>query len=260
MDYIAMVMMIVNSYLDLYPNLITPTAAPPEIDPMFNGRVIYSYFVTGPDPATIQDIINRGVVNTTHGSFRALPFHPPMPDPFAMTLSGFTYLEVHNFEVWQQVITQLSQNQNFLNFVMTHRDAFAINTPHNVVLTTTLNSTRAHYLVMGQQQGTPRLYWNIYIDPPTLIIPSYLEWITLLRSIQFHTALYGTGTAIARVFDCQRCGSIDHPTGHCPLLNVQGWITTANTNNNQTAQQARGGARGGRGGRGGRGRGRGCGN
>ncbi|THU75468.1 hypothetical protein K435DRAFT_787571, partial [Dendrothele bispora CBS 962.96] len=114
-----------------------------------------------------------------------------------------------------------------------------------------LNSLRVQSILMGQHGGTPRLYWNLYLTPPTHHIRHYEEWIDLIRSVVFRTALYGTGTSIEVPFRCSRCGAIDHPAGHCPFPEVQGWINPPV--NQSTPQRGRGGTPRGKGSQRGRG-------
>ncbi|THU92021.1 hypothetical protein K435DRAFT_907297 [Dendrothele bispora CBS 962.96] len=259
-DSVAVTQRMTSALRDLLPNHVSPTVAPPERDSNHHGRSPVHFFVTDMDPAAIQLVLQRRIVNTSHGTFIAIPYHPQTPDSFVTTIQRHTFTEAHFMEVLQAFRNQLQSEQPVLHFIATHRDAFPLHYTPDMAINAVLNSMRVQSIPMGQHGGTPRLYWNLFLSPPTRHIPHYTEWVDLIRSIVFRTALYGTGTSIETPFRCPRCGGRDHPAGHCPLPQVQGWInppvnisTPRRERVNPTSQREQGGTPRGRGNQRGRG-------
>ncbi|THU93715.1 hypothetical protein K435DRAFT_902794 [Dendrothele bispora CBS 962.96] len=68
-DHIAMTNRITAGLQALLPNHTTPTVAPPERDASYQGRGPVHFFVNDMDPAAIQVVLQRRVVNTIHDKY-----------------------------------------------------------------------------------------------------------------------------------------------------------------------------------------------
>ncbi|THU86584.1 hypothetical protein K435DRAFT_363145 [Dendrothele bispora CBS 962.96] len=263
-DPIATQQRMVQALQDALPGHTSPTVAPPERAPNHRGRGPLHFLVTDISPQAANHILQQRVIDTTHGTFIATEYRPN-PTSFVTTIQGHTYREDQVLEATQAFRAQLRREPQVAHFLAIHHDAFPPHVSPTMAADIVIDTLWVRPIPMGQLSGTPRIYWNLYLTVPTRHIPYYNEWVTLIRSITFRTALYGAGRAIDSPFHCPRCAGIDHPAGHCPLPLVQGWIgppanrSRPNSNsmsslNEQQSQRGRNTSRG-RGNQRGRGRG-----
>jgi hypothetical protein len=245
-----------NALQDVLLNHVTPTVAPPEQSLTHQGAGPFHFLVTGISPQAAQHVLQRRVIDTTHGSFIAVEYQPN-PDSFVTTIQGHTFREDQALMAMQAFREQLRREPRLAHFIHNHRDTFPAHITPDITTNLIIDTLWVRAVPMGQQSGSPRIYWNLYMRSPTHHIPYHAEWVNLVRSVVFRTALYGTGTAITTPFRCPRCRGSDHPAGHCPLPQVPGWIGPPATRPRPPAPSDQGPSQRGRGGRGGRGQKRG---
>ncbi len=75
------------------------------------------------------------------------------------------------------------------------------------------------------RSGT-RAVWGIYASPISQTPEIQNQLIETVASLSYGapSGIGGRGRRIERGFQCTRCHGIDHPSGLCPYLEVQGWM------------------------------------
>ncbi|THU79466.1 hypothetical protein K435DRAFT_875437 [Dendrothele bispora CBS 962.96] len=199
---------------DILPNHDSPTVAPPQTAGPGN-RPIH-YLVTNLPMTELQRLNRNEVHSTSHATFITLPYRPS-PSTYITTLRDFTlqntpeHVQILDTTIRETLLGDIRVRQ----FLYSHRDAVPVNVHANQVPDVVINTLELNAVLMGNRDGYTRTWWNLSIESPTHIPSHYDEWITLIRSIIFPTALYGTGRS-APPFHCNHCQSVDHPSGLCP--------------------------------------------
>lgn len=214
--------------MDSLPSRREAIVAYAERDP--NGNTFLEIlYATDLPPADVQFLLDRQTLNTSHGTFFTIAFNPP-PSSFVTTIEDLTYGINGQVDVRQLAQHTLSRDPRVNTFIIGHRDAVPANIPEHNVVAAVLNTISVRSLPMTLPGGQTRVVWNLFMESPTHNIAHHSELLSIIRSVSFRTALYGTGRAITNQFRCVRCGSFDHPTGHCPFPSISGWIDTSRTN------------------------------
>ncbi|KAJ3996501.1 hypothetical protein F5050DRAFT_1807709 [Lentinula boryana] len=237
--------------MDALPSPSNPIVAYAEPDP--NGDSIPEVlFTTNLSGADIQTLLDRQVLNTSHGTFFVTPYNAP-PSRFITNIEGFTYSPEQRQELEQLTRFIMSRQPRLTTFITGHRDAVPANfITSDDVVNTVLNTVEMRPMAMAVSGGQTRTVWNLFMEPPSLNIAHHNELVAIINAIAFRTPLFGTGRQMRNPVRCNHCGGFDHPSGHCPFPTIPGWIERSNPNppttNNETIPSDRGQSARGRGG------------
>ncbi|KAJ3791919.1 hypothetical protein GGU11DRAFT_750846 [Lentinula aff. detonsa] len=243
--------------MDALPSQSNPIVAYAEPDP--NGDSIPEVlFTTNLSGANIQTLLDRQVLNTSHGTFFVTPYNAP-PSRFITNIEGFTYSPEQRQELEQLTRFIMSREPRLTTFITGHRDAVPANfITSDDVVNTVLNTVEMRPMAMAVSGGQTRTVWNLFMEPPSLNISHHNELVAIINATAFRTPLFGTGRQMRNPVRCNHCGGLDHPSGHCPFPTIPGWIERSNPNpstpNNETIPADRGQSARGRGGSTSRGR------
>ncbi|KAJ7020567.1 hypothetical protein C8F04DRAFT_1196479 [Mycena alexandri] len=178
---------------------------------------------------------------------------------FLGLVEGLTFLNTPAGaqEAVNAITHTLSTNTNFIQLVMSHRDALPAHWSIQQALTAILGSLTVTPIELLSGVGSTRVVWRVFMMVTTRNMVFYNAIRAAFRQVVFVTAFNNTGR-VRDDLSCRICRSIDHPTQLCPFPDVPGYVgPTAATLPPPPPPPGRGRGNGrGRGrGRGGRGRG-----
>ncbi|KAF9455608.1 hypothetical protein BDZ94DRAFT_1316037 [Collybia nuda] len=178
-----------------------------------------------------NQIVNTGVIATETTIILTLPFDQPLPE-YIGTLENFSLGDLNHdkLTVAEAVKSTLATNPGIAMFVNNH-----LPRTNSEALSTALNSIRVETLHIQTLKTANKVVWNVYCDsPPPLPFDKYIQWIKLIKGLNFPTEDFGAGQmrsmdhrGVDKQFHCTGCKLCDHPTGLCPLPDIQGWLGPA---------------------------------
>ncbi|KAJ7219858.1 hypothetical protein C8J57DRAFT_1536909 [Mycena rebaudengoi] len=223
-----------------------------------------AFAVAGVPPALGAELLRLRVLCSTAVMLFVTELHPALSG-FLGIVEGFTFPNSPQgaVEAANAILTTLGTSNNFIQLLVSHRDALPANLSIQRVLETVLGSISVTPLELLSPRGR-RVVWQVYMMVTTTNAERHRAIRTAFSQVTFGTDFNNAGHVRADM-RCRGCFSIDHPTPICPFPLIPGWMGyTATTLAANTINNANRGGRGcgngrGRGrGRGGRGRG-GCG-
>ncbi|KAJ6458209.1 hypothetical protein C8R45DRAFT_1031973, partial [Mycena sanguinolenta] len=147
------------------------------------------------------------------------------------------------------MVDTMSRTPNFVQLILSHRDALPPTWTVQQVLDHVLSSVAVVPIELDSGRGTVRVAWRVFMAVTTHRIPSFNAIRNAFASLSFITTWNNTGRVRADMA-CRICPSIDHPTGLCPFPLVPGWMgyTPTTLPPPATPTEQPGSTRGGRGG------------
>ncbi|KAK0429765.1 hypothetical protein EV421DRAFT_1914120 [Armillaria borealis] len=184
------------------------------------------YFIRGLTTTARNHLVRatEGVWSTEVVTIFVAPAFPRMTS-FLFTLDGLSYLTSSQNKVERLVRNVWLASPDVLNFV--HSNGSYLSTDPMVAVRTFTDSVRVRPFVIGnaRHSGT-RAVWGIYASPISQTPEIQNQLIETVASLSYGapSGIGGRGRCIERGFPCTRCRGIDHPSGLCPYLEVQGWM------------------------------------
>ncbi|KAF9455383.1 hypothetical protein BDZ94DRAFT_1369154 [Collybia nuda] len=223
----------------------------------------HHFLISGLSQHAHDRLINTRVIATETTIILTIPFIQPLPE-YIGTLENFSLGESEHDKkiVANTVKSALETNPGITAFVNDHLPR---TNPRTTLPTPT--SIRIETLRIRTSKTTNKVVWNIYcVNPPPLPFNKYIQWAKMIKGLNFPTEDFGAGRmrstdhrGINKQFHCAGCKSCDHPTGLCPLPDIQGWLGPAHatedlslydqhtTHTESNRGRGRGQSRGGRG-------------
>ncbi|KAJ7220948.1 hypothetical protein C8J57DRAFT_1254145 [Mycena rebaudengoi] len=216
-----------------------------------------AFAVAGVPPALGAELLCLRVLCSTAVTLFVTELHPALSG-FLGIVEGFTFPNSPQgaVEAANAILTTHGTSNNFIQLLVSHRDALPANLSIQRVLETVLGSISVTPLELLSPRGC-RVVWQVYMMVTMTNAERHCAIRTAFSQVTFGTDFNNAGHVRADM-RCRGCFSIDHPTPICPFPLIPGWMgytattLTANTiNNANRGGRGRGNGRG----RGGRGRG-----
>ncbi|KAF9022111.1 hypothetical protein BDZ89DRAFT_1163409 [Hymenopellis radicata] len=175
--------------------------------------------VTGLEQADYDFMLDMSIfIHRTGLSFGVLDVRNFIPTHH-LTIKNLTLDDsAQDVAIGKEIIqNSLRNNPKFRNFVASHRDRLPVEYTDEQAIDVTINSVRYKPLYMGANASHYAGFKALgYIDPPFLN-PLFFNPFVLITNRGQYKGRSGRGGigALDYPFDCGRCSSTDHPTGHC---------------------------------------------
>ncbi|KAJ7711610.1 hypothetical protein B0H16DRAFT_1816528 [Mycena metata] len=144
---------------------------------------------------------------------------------FLGLVEGLTFLNTPAGaqEAVNAITHTLSTNTNFIQLVMSHRDALPAHWSIQQALTAILGSLTVTPIELLSGAGSARVVWRVFMMVTTHNMVYYNAIRAAFRQVAFVTAFNNTGR-VRDDLSCRICRSIDHPTQLCPFPDVPGYV------------------------------------
>ncbi|KAJ6449269.1 hypothetical protein C8R45DRAFT_146720 [Mycena sanguinolenta] len=169
-------------------------------------------------------LIEQHVLSTTGLTTFITTLDPPL-EGFMGTVEGLTYpnTAAGAQEAAAAVVDTMSRTPNFVQLILSHRDALPPAWTVQQVLDHVLSSVAVVPIELDSGRGTVRVAWRVFMAVTTHRIASFNAIRSSFAQLLFITTWNNTGRVRADMA-CRICPSIDHPTGLCPFPLVPGWM------------------------------------
>ncbi|PBK78781.1 hypothetical protein ARMSODRAFT_1011319 [Armillaria solidipes] len=210
-------------------NIPEPVVSPPApAETPFGPHAPPFFFIVSSLPLSVcEQLVDRVFWQLPLVTFFAIPYNPVITS-FIVTLDHFAADDNPNEAVEIKTIVQLAMQNSpaVMTFLTHHRDTLA-NLSLAGAITHIANRLEVHALNIAAPGGQLRTVFNVYAPSPTNDPTLHAQWVSTIASLNFLSTAYGAGHPLKSTFACNKCKSIDHPTGLCPFPPPASSMTTA---------------------------------
>ena len=182
----------------------------------------YTFLIYNLSEIQRRTLLDRSVWSSAEITFRVTPLLPTKPD-FLFSIAGLSTLATDN--VREMVLRTWQKREPLLAvkaiIQATNNDAHATSLDD---LESFLNSMVVERLDMKEKKGILAPRYNVYANANFIQDPDTWEALRhTLATQQYHSTMLGCGTVRLTPFNCRVCHGVDHPSGLCPFLDIEGW-------------------------------------
>ena len=209
----------------------------------------YTFLIYNLSEIQRRTLLERPVWSSTEITFRVTPLLPTKPD-FLFSIAGLSTLATDNvrgmvLNTWQNREAIIAMKEAIR---VTDNETRATSIQN---LEEFLNSMEVKRLDMKEKKGILAPRFNVYAKADFIQDPDTWETLRhILASQQYHSTMLGRGTVRLTPFNCRICHGVDHPSGLCPFLDIEGWkgptgqetsgeLSNGNSGNRNTPKQSK---------------------
>ncbi len=200
-------------------NIPEPVISPPTpAETPFGPHAPPFFFIISSLPLGVcEQLVDRVFWQLPLVTFFTIPYNLEIMS-FIVTLDQFAADNNPNdiLEIVTIMHTAMVNSPTVMTFLTQHRDALADLSAAEVI-NRMAAGLEIHALNIAAPGGQLQTIFNVYALSPTNDPSLHAQWVSIVASLNFLSAAYGAGHPLKSTFACNKCKSIDHPTGLCPF-------------------------------------------